>query len=452
METVVILGGGPCGLSAAWEISGAVKNVIIIEAQSSLGGLCKTVRYKGFNFDLGGHRLISENNELLNKISGLMGDELLVSERISAIRLNGREFQYPLSAGDILQQTDIRFLSGCLMDYAYQSIYKKINHTPDVSFEDWVINRFGNKLYNTFFKDYTRKLWGIPPDKLSSDWAAERISLLNLWDVVLKLSGLGKNTPRTYNKTFFYPKHGIGQIFEYIGEEIKKNGAKINLNARFERLLLEGSRAKGIIYNINGKDEVIDCDWVISTIPITDLFYKLDGGNEYQDVTVAVRSLRYRSLRFLNIMIDKPEISRNTWTYIPDGKYIMTRIQEPRKRSPHNAPDGKTSLILEIPCSYNDEVWKMPDDLLFKRGIDDLLKLGIDIKDKVIDYFYTREKHAYPIYQLGYKRHINKLVSRIDGIENLHISGRNGLFRYIFMDRAMEMGLEAAMIIQSKKT
>ena len=134
METVVILGGGPCGLSAAWELSKTRKNVVVIEAQSSPGGLCKTIRYNGFNFDLGGHRLISENNDLLNKISVLMGDELLISERVSAIRLNGREFQYPLSAGDILRQTDVRFLSGCLIDYAYQSICQKIRHSPDTSF------------------------------------------------------------------------------------------------------------------------------------------------------------------------------------------------------------------------------------------------------------------------------------------------------------------------------
>ena len=228
METVVILGGGPCGLSAAWELSKNRKNVVVIEAQSSPGGLWKTMRYNGFNFDLGGHRLISKNDELLNKVSELMGDELLVSERVSAIRLNGREFQYPLSAGDILRQADVRFLSGCLIDYAYQSIYQKIRRSPDTSFEDWVINRFGKKLYNTFFKDYTSKLWGIPPDKLSSDWAAERISLLNLWDVVLRLCGLGKDTPRTYTRNFFYPKQGIGQIFEYIAVEIKKKWRQHN--------------------------------------------------------------------------------------------------------------------------------------------------------------------------------------------------------------------------------
>ena len=451
MKTVVILGGGPCGLSAAWELSGTGKNIVVIEAQSSLGGLCKTIRYKGFNFDLGGHRFISKNDELINKIKVLMGDELLVSERVSAIRLNGREFQYPLSAGDILKQTDIRFLSGCLMDYAYQSIYKKIRHSPDTSFEDWVINRFGKKLYNTFFKDYTRKLWGIPPDKLSSDWAAERISLLSLWDVVLRLCGLGKNTPRTYTRNFFYPKQGIGQIFEFIAEEIKANGGSIILNARFKRLLLEGNSVKGIIYDINGRDEVIDCDWVISTIPITDLFCNLDRRGEWQDAREAVRSLRYRSLRFLNILIDKPEIGKNTWTYIPDGKYIMTRIQEPGKRSPHNAPDGKSSLILEIPCFYNDKVWEMPDDLLFKKCINELLELGIDVKNEVIDYFYTREKHAYPVYQLDYKHHLKKLISFLDSKENIISSGRNGLFKYIFMDRAMELGFEAAKIVQNSK-
>ncbi len=127
METVVILGGGPCGLSAAWELSGTGKKVVVVEAQSSPGGLCKTIGYRGFNFDLGGHRFISKNDELINKIKVLMGDDLLVSERVSAIRLNGREFQYPLSAGDILKQTDIMFLARCLVDYVYQALYKRLN-------------------------------------------------------------------------------------------------------------------------------------------------------------------------------------------------------------------------------------------------------------------------------------------------------------------------------------
>ena len=450
MERVVILGGGACGLSAAWELSRNGKNVVVIEAESSLGGLCRTIRYKGFNFDLGGHRLISKNNGLLNKISELMGDELLVSERTSAIRLNGMEFQYPLSAGDILQQTDLRFAARAFMDYAYQSIYKKLKRTPDDSFEDWIINRFGNTLFNTFFKDYTSKLWGVPSSKLSSDWAAERISLLNLWDVILRLCGREKNTPRTYRKTFFYPKQGIGQIFEYIGKEVKKNGGNVILNAAFKRLLLDGYNIKGVIYDRNGKSVSVYCDLVISTIPITDLFYSLDKSGVCQDFNGALNALRYRSLRFLNILIDKSNISRNTWTYIPEGKYIMTRIQEPKKRSPHNAPDGKTSLILEIPCFYNDEVWNMSDNLLFNRCIDDLSKLGIEIKSKVIDYFFTSVKHAYPIYQLDYKQHLEKLFSWIDSIENILISGRNGLFRYIFMDRAMEMGFETARVVQGK--
>lgn len=451
METVVVLGGGPCGLSAAWELSRGGKDVVIIEAQSSPGGLCKTIRYNGFNFDLGGHRFISENGELINKIKVLMGDDLLVSERISAIRLNGREFQYPLSAVDILKQTDMIFLSRCLVDYVYQTLYKKLRDSPETSFEDWVISRFGRKLYVTFFKDYTRKLWGIPPDKLSSDWAAERISLLDLWDVVLRLCGLGRNTPRAYTRKFFYPKQGIGQIFEFVAREIKKNGGSIILNARFKKLLLKRDRVKSVIYELNGKDEIINCDWVISTIPVTDLLNQPDREGKDQDVSTAIRSLKYRSLRFLNILVDKPEIGKNTWTYIPDGKYIMTRIQEPKKRSPYNAPDGKSSLMLEIPCFHNDEIWNIQDDLLFKRCIDDLFKLGIDIKDKVIDYFYTRERHAYPIYQLDYKHHLNNLLSWIDCIENIHTCGRNGLFKYLFMDRAMETGFEAAEIVFGKR-
>ena len=152
------------------------------------------------------------------------------------------------------------------------------------------------------------------------------------------------NTPRTYTKAFFYPKQGIGQIFDYIAEEIKKAGVSIMLNTRFKRLLLDGSNIRGVVCDTNGKDQVINCEHVISTIPITDLLLAPEMGEELNDLSVAVEFLKYRSLRFLNILVDKPEIGRNTWTYIPDEQYIMTRIQEPKKRSPHNVPGWQNIL------------------------------------------------------------------------------------------------------------
>ena len=451
MGKVVVLGGGACGLSAAWELSRNGMNVVVIEAEHLLGGLCKTVNYKGFNFDLGGHRLISKNSGLLHKISSIMGNELLVSERVSAIRLNGKDFKYPLSASDILQQTSVSFAARCFMDYVFQSMYMKVKQSSDCSLEDWIIHRFGKTLYNNFFRDYTNKLWGISSDNISSDWAAERISLLDLWDVALRLFGLKKSTPRTYTKNFFYPKSGIGQIFKCIAEEIKKNHGTIILNAIFKRFHIAGDHVTGIIYTINGREEMVLCDWVISTIPITDLFHSISQ-MQNKDFGESLKALRYRSLRFLNILIDKPDIGNNTWIYVPEAKYIMTRIQEPKRRSPHNAPDGKTSLILEIPCFYNDEIWEMADNQLYSKCIEDLLKLGIDIKSQVIDYFFTSAKHAYPIYQLDYRIHLDKLVSCIGRLKNVSICGRNGLFKYIFMDEAMEMGFAAAMVVGKKRT
>ncbi|MDR4499274.1 MAG: FAD-dependent oxidoreductase [Candidatus Scalindua sp.] len=276
MGKVVVLGGGACGLSAAWELYRNGMNVVVIEAEHLLGGLCKTVNYKGFNFALGGHRFISKNSGLLHKISSIMGNELLVSERVSAIRLNGKDFKYPLSAGDILQQTSVSFAARCFMDYVFQSMYMKVKQSSDCSLEDWVIHRFGKTLYNNFFRDYTNKLWGISSDNISSD------------------------------------------------------------------------------------------------------------------------------------------------------------------------------LILEIPCFYNDEIWEMADNQLYSKCIEDLLELGIDIESRIIDYFFTSAKHAYPIYQLDYRIHLDKLVSCIGGLKNVSICGRNGLFKYIFMDEAMEMGFAAAMVVGKK--
>lgn len=442
-KKILVLGGGPCGLSAAWELSRYGHDVTVIEKESRAGGLCVTNEYKGYRFDLGGHRFISKNKELVENVCNMMGNELLTSHRKSVILLKGKTFEYPLSAKDIFLKMDLWTNLKAFTSYVIAAISRVVFRKKDISFEDWIVNRFGRTLYNLFFSPYTEKLWGISPKLISTDWASQRISLLNLKDVLFRLFKLKKGTPRTYAKGYFYPKRGIGQMFDIMSEEISRMGGKIVLNASVSRIQVNNNNVKGVCYTQHGVTRMIDCDAVISTIPLPDLI-KAFPGYLTQDVIHHTASLKFRSVRFLNILVDLPDISDNTWMYVSEGKYIMTRIQEPRRRSPFSAPEGKTSVMLEIPCNENDEIWNCPKESLLKRCLADLRELGIDIQDKVTDYFTTSVTHGYPVYSLDYATHRQKLFDFLDQYENLVTCGRQGTFRYIFMDTAMEMGITAA--------
>lgn len=444
-KRVVILGGGPCGLSAAWEL---LKNendfeVTIIEKDAKPGGLCITNEKDGFRFDLGGHRFLSNNQELVDDVCGMMGDEFLTPERRSVILMGGKEFKYPLAAKDILSNMDLFTSVKCFANYLLTAGANKFRQTNDNSFEDWIVNRFGRTLYDIFFGPYTEKLWGISPTKISSDWASQRISLLNLCDVVLRLFKLKGGTPRTYAQKYFYPKEGIGQMFDVMRDVILSDGGSIIFNAEVKKVNVEGDSVKEISFDVNGQRETIDCDYVISTISLPDLVESLCDGT-LNGLKQHTDALKYRGVRFMNIMVDRPDISQNTWMYVSEKEHLMTRVQEPKRRSPYSAPEGQTSVMLEIPCDVNDSVWSASDSDIFDRCIASLDKLDIKIKDDVLGYFSTYVTQGYPVYSVGYNEHRKQLMDFIHSYKNIVTCGRQGTFRYIFMDTAMEMGVNAA--------
>ena len=429
MRNIVILGAGPCGLSAAWEFARNGYRVTVIEKEPQVGGLCRTISYKGFRFDLGGHRFISRSHELIRKIQQLMPDELLLKERKSATRFKGRTYPYPLSAKDILTKLPLSISLRSLSDYLKVSLKQRFNPLPEVTFQDWALNRFGRSLYELFFRSYTEKFWGISADELSAEWAAQRIPVF----------GLRKEKCQTYARYFYYPKQGIGQIFEYIAKEVISHKGIIHLNASSSEVIIEDKTVKAVAFGQDSRKRYIDCDYLVSTIPLPELVSQVNDKSDGQ-LKAQADSLRFRSVRFLNLLIDYPQISSNTWTYVPEKRYLFTRIQEPKLRSPFNAPPGKTSLILEIPCNFQDALWNAPDEEIYQRVLLDLSLLGIELKDKVMDYFSTRAKYGYPVYALGYASHKQSLLHELGGYKNFTTAGRQGLFRYLFMDQAMQMG------------
>ncbi|HJP19565.1 MAG TPA: FAD-dependent oxidoreductase, partial [Nitrospinota bacterium] len=437
---VVIFGAGPCGLTAAWELAKNGVTPIVIEKEASVGGLCKTIRQNGYQYDLGGHRFISKDSELIDDIRALMSDELLTRTRKSIIRFHDRKYDYPINCLNVFKQASLWMSLKFALGYSASLSGLSVSSSPQDSFERWVDVNFGKPLNEYFFKPYTEKLWGIPASELSDDWAAQRISLLNAGMVLLKALRLTRATPRTYASKYLYPKKGVGSIFEKMTVAIKNSGGKVLTGTQPFKFETSGNRiCRVLVENSNGKKNYIEADQFLSTIPLDSLAQLLGFENP--------PALLFRSLRFLNIELNRETLSPNTWMYIPEDDFIMTRIQEPKHRSPFSAPNGKTSAILEIPCDKGDAIWNMSNEKLLKRVIKDMQSLGFDIEKEISGSFSTWAEHAYPCYKIGYMKKVEKMRNFVNRFENITTLGRQGLFRYIFMDTAMVMGRNWAKTI-----
>jgi protoporphyrinogen oxidase len=443
----VILGGGPCGLAAAWQLVQLGHRPIVLEREALVGGLCathaRTFEGGSWRFDLGGHRFVSSDATLSRWLEGLLGDDLLTQERKSVVLHDGRRFRYPLEARDLVDNLGLAENARALAGYAAARARRALAPRPDLSFEDWVVSRFGRPLYDTFFGPYTEKLWGIRPDTISADWAAERISLLDLGDAALRMIGLRKSEIRTYARRYRYPRLGMGQLYEAIAREITSRGGEVRTGARVVGLETHGARVTAVRTLGPGGVTRIPVGELLSTIPLPEL-----SGYLRPDMPAALarptRALRFRALVFLNLLLERPNVSENTWMYVASGALRMSRIQEPRRRSASMAPPGRTSLMLEIPCDVGDDVWCASVPALRARMGEELRALGIAVDD-VIDAFTVKVEHGYPIYHLGYDEDRRALLGSVERFANVRTAGRQGLFRYVFMDAAMQMGMEAAV-------
>lgn len=438
----VILGAGPAGLSAAWELSKEGARVDVIEMESRVGGLCRSTKKGDYILDLGGHRFITHDDALLAQIEGLMGEELMLRQRKSTIRLQGKFFSYPLEIVDILKKMELRISLKSGLDLLMTKLgaYRTM---PDTSFENWVIKRFGRTMYDVYFGPYSYKLWGIPPDEISADWAAQRISLINITDVLLRALGRKKDMPKTYAANFLYPKKGIGQIFERISEEIEKGNGKVHLNSKVEKIILKDNHIEKIIYIHDGTEKEISGDFVISTIPIFEFILGIEPKAEDRYLSVA-GAMKVRSIKFLHMMLNVEHISDNTWIYVPEEKYLFFRIQDRRNWSPTTVPGGHNALTLEIACNKNDSIWNAPNDQIFERCIKDLEELGLIARHMVTGYFTEKIEYAYPVYSLDYRESVKTLCDFLSGIKDFISIGRQGLYRYNNMDHSMQMGMLTA--------
>jgi protoporphyrinogen oxidase len=439
----VILGGGPCGLAAAWQLVQFGAKPIVIEREPQVGGLCATHERDGWRFDLGGHRFVSSDAALSRWLETLLGDDLLTQERRSVVLHEGRAFRYPLEPIDLVRNLGVRANVKALAGYARARIARRLWPRKDASFEDWVTARFGRPLYDTFFGPYTHKLWGLHPSLISADWARERISLLSLGDVALRLARLRTTPTRSYARRYLYPRFGMGQLYRVLADEVVRRGGEVRTSARVCGLETEGDRVVAVRIDGARGAERIPVGELLSTMPLPDLVRALRRDLPLS-LDRAARALRFRALTFVNLMLRRGGFSDNTWMYVASPALTMSRIQEPKRRSAWMAPEGRTSLMLEVPCNVDDATWRAPAFEMRTRMLSELATLGFRVDD-VDGAFCVRVAHGYPVYHLGYDTDRRALLAEVARFANVRTAGRQGLFRYVFMDAAMQMGMKAAM-------
>jgi len=443
---IIVIGAGPAGLAAADRLAAAGRDVLVLEANDRVGGLCRTVSFAGATFDLGGHRFITKDDEVRAYILELLAGRLEERPRKSTIRLMDKDFAYPLDFKNLLSRMSPFFTVRAGADYVFTALRQRLAPRADVSFEDWVVNRFGRTLYDIYFGPYTEKLWGRSPTTISADWAGQRISLLNLWDVALLLLKFKKEKPKTYATEFLYPTGGIGKMPEALADRVRANGGEVALNARATEVRMDGGRVGAVAYERDGKQEVALAEVVITTAPLPRLVEMLRPAVN-DDLKRVAAAMPFRALRFLNLVVNRPAITDNTWIYIPESKYFFFRVQDLRNWSPSLCPPGQAALELEISCDEGDAKWRMSDEEVYRACMPDLAAVGIDVAADVVTYRTEFSPDSYPIYDLDYRAKIKAVLEYVWPIPNLLTIGRGGLYRYNNMDHSLKMGLMAARFV-----
>jgi protoporphyrinogen oxidase len=451
---VVILGAGPAGLGAAYKLTQKGFKPDVIELKPYVGGMAHTMRSDGYLWDFGPHRFHSTNPAIIGEIRNLLGEELEERYRKTRVFFWKHMYDYPLNAGNLLKSLPWHVAIQCFLDFAMTVAKNKIKPASDDNFEAWVVNRFGRRLYDIYFGPYTAKVWGRDPKKLSSSWAAQRVAVVDLWDLTLRTLGLRKgdnNFHHTeYKDLFWYPRRGVGSISEALAARAEEGGAKLHLQARMTEIHHDGNRITEVIYEQNGQTYILPCDYLVSTVPIGILLRSMRPAPP-PNVVEAAKNLKFRAMIFLYLKLNKPGVTDDHWIYFPDPKVIFNRISEMKNFSKQSAPDGKGSLTLEITCDLGDEIWTTPEEELYERSIEGLVDAKLIKREEVLGHFFERLPHAYPSYDLNYEANLALLAYHLGGFENVITGGRQGLFRYINTDHALEMGFCAAEEIATQE-
>jgi len=437
----VVIGAGPAGLTAAYELAKKGVQSITFEQGSKVGGIARTETYKGYRFDIGGHRFFTKVPEVEQLWQEVLGDDFIKVPRLSRIYYDGKFFNYPLEPYDALSNLGV--LNSAFILYSYFKAKLRPYQTED-NLEKWVINRFGERLYQTFFKTYTEKVWGIPCDQIHAEWAAQRIKGLSLRKAAVN-AVFGTNNTKTLIKEFDYPVLGPGMMWERFQALLNQRDCPVQLMAKVTRIRRIGPQIQAIDVQQDGETRAISGDHFISSMPLTALVQQLEPAAPAY-VLDAARNLNYRDFLIVALIIDQKNLFPDNWIYIHSPEFKVGRIQNFKNWSMAMVPDpSKTCLGMEYFCNQGDELWSMSNQDLIKLASFEVINLGlIDNLDHIKDGVVIRQPKAYPVYDEEYRRHVEVIRDYLGTFENLQTVGRNGMHRYNNQDHSMLTGILAA--------
>lgn len=433
---IAILGAGLTGLAIADSLIGSGKKIVLLEKDCSIGGLAKTLEYKGFRFDLGGHRLYFHRDASLRYVRSLVGeDKLLCHTRKSRIFLNGRFLRYPPRFSDIFSYRPSNIFKFIFENFPYFFQGKRKNSG---SLKDWVYSRFGPTIHNLYFNDYSHKVWGLTTEEISADWAERRIGDFDSFQL-LKEVFARINSTKENASLFYYPSEGIGSLCDNLALRIKDRAGLI-LNAEISKLECLNGEFRSLIYRNNGDYSALAFKHLISTIPLVSLcrsIYSLDSERE-----ALSKKISYRSLILVFLIVNKERVFQDHWIYFPEKDVAFSRISEPKNWSHFMVRDGKTSLCCEIFCNYHDDTWNLADGQIINRVTTSLEKLRLAAKDDISDCLVVRVPFAYPLLYTGYKNDLEFIFKKLSGFKNLVLAGRNGMHAYLDIEECLEEAMK----------
>jgi protoporphyrinogen oxidase len=432
-HSVIVIGGGPAGLTAAYEAVRQNIRPIVLEKSDKVGGLARTEIYKGYRFDIGGHRFFTKIKEVQHLWEEMLNGDFLKVRRLSRIYHQSQFFNYPLSLFNVLKNLGI--IESLLILFSY--LKAQIWPCPEEeTFEQWVINRFGSRLYKKFFKSYTEKVWGISCDRIQADWAAQRIKGLSLLSAVLNAI-FEANETKTLISEFHYPTLGVGMMWEHYQKVIENLGGVVHCNAEVIQLRREGHQIKNITVQKGDGAVELTGKHILSSMPLSELITKIEPLPP-KEIVCSASKLTYRASILIGLIIEQKELFPDQWIYIHNLECKVGRIQNYKNWSAAMVPDlKKTSIGMEYFCREGDGLWTMSDGELLDLATRELSILELARIADVVDGVVFRQPKAYPVYDRDYRRHLNVIQIFLKNIQNLQTIGRNGLHRYNNQDHSM---------------
>jgi protoporphyrinogen oxidase len=421
--------------------------VTVLEKDTAVGGMGKTITVGRYAVDYGPHtfhiRETEESRAIHEAIRPLFGEDPLILTRGTRVLLRGKEYIYPLEMLQVLTGVSPLLSARIIFDYLTATIRSTFAPAKkEHSFEEWGVRNLGRTLYDLCFGLYSARVWGLPTSQISSK-QAQRVAKLNLKNIILRTLGI-KADPATYFTKYMYPRQGISVLFENMATAVCKSGNHIFLESPVVRLERDGDRIARVVYTRDGREQTIECDGVLSTLPLPALVSMITPALPAAVAQHAAK-LRYRSLKLIYITLKRPQLTDYHWVYLLDQHFRVNRMSEQKNVSPHMVPADRTILCIELSCWRDEPVWKASDEEIYRIALKDLMKMGYGVTEaEVEDYYIADIATAYPVYELNFEDHLIPVLEGVHLVPNLLTLGRHGLFLNNSMDDNVLLGMKVA--------